>query len=179
MGLHAWRSSATVRQRIQEARPYLLIGSPPCTDRCALHVRLNHPRMDPGLVARRVQEAKVHLAFVLQLYQDQLDGGRHFLHEHPASATSWCEPAMLELLTRLGVNSVVGHMCRQGMQMPDPEGVVRPVLKPTRWASSAETVLETLAAKCPNNQYPWRPPTAPAYRPPGRQSHVPGSSVSP
>eukprot|EP00969_Alexandrium_andersonii_P216230 9550787-Alexandrium_andersonii.AAC.1 len=27
-------------------QPYLLIGSPPCTDWCGLNVHANHPRMD-------------------------------------------------------------------------------------------------------------------------------------
>ena len=29
------------------------------------------------------------LGFALEVYQMQLDAGRHFLHEHPASASSW------------------------------------------------------------------------------------------
>eukprot|EP00969_Alexandrium_andersonii_P104832 4625295-Alexandrium_andersonii.AAC.1 len=36
--------------------------------------------------------------------------GAHFLHEHPASASSRQEPAMVELLAQPGAGSVVGHM---------------------------------------------------------------------
>ncbi len=30
-----------------------------------------------------------HIDFVIELYYDQLAGGRYFLHEHPEHATSW------------------------------------------------------------------------------------------
>ena len=59
----------------------------------------------------------MHLEFVLRLYRKQLARGTHFLHEHPATADSWEEDPVQELLRQPGVNSVVGHMCRQGMQL--------------------------------------------------------------
>eukprot|EP00969_Alexandrium_andersonii_P366961 15469645-Alexandrium_andersonii.AAC.1 len=37
---------------VASRRPFPLIGSPPCTDRCGLNVHVNHPRMDPQEVAR-------------------------------------------------------------------------------------------------------------------------------
>ena len=40
-----------VRRRVARAKPYILIGSPPCTDWRAFNVRVNHPRMDPAVVA--------------------------------------------------------------------------------------------------------------------------------
>eukprot|EP00969_Alexandrium_andersonii_P056460 2489200-Alexandrium_andersonii.AAC.1 len=46
-----------------------------------------------------------------RLYEAQLDRGAHFLHEHPASATSWDTREMQELLSRPGVSSGIGHMC--------------------------------------------------------------------
>ena len=45
--------------------------------------------------AERVEELRLeaikHLHFVVSLYKLQLESGRHFLHEHPAGATSWTD----------------------------------------------------------------------------------------
>ena len=137
-------------KRIDAERPYLLVGSPPCTDWCALNVRLNHPRMDPAVVAERRRRARAHLHFVVKLYLKQLARGAHFLHEHPASADSWDDDIMKGLLNRPEVSMVAGHMCRQGMTQVTGDGRVLPVHKATRWASSAPEVLARLRRRCTN-----------------------------
>ena len=141
---------AEAERRIEQSQPYLLIGSPPCTDWSSFNIRLNHKRMDPREVADRRRRARVHLEFVAKLYLKQLARGAHFLHEHPASADSWETDVMIKVLSKPGVNSVVGHMCRQGMRIQAPDGRELPVRKPTRWASSAPEVLRRLGARCTN-----------------------------
>eukprot|EP00969_Alexandrium_andersonii_P212805 9396454-Alexandrium_andersonii.AAC.1 len=79
---------------------------------------MNHPRMDPVEVQDRMRRARVHLEFVVKLHPSQLESGARFLHEHPAWASSWQEPSMVELLAQPGVGCVVGHMCRFGMRAP-------------------------------------------------------------
>ena len=54
------------------------------------------------------------------------------MHEQPASADSWETDVMAEVLSKPGVSSVVGHMCRQGMRLRAPDGRDIPVRKPTR-----------------------------------------------
>ena len=39
------------------------------------------------------------------------------------------------------VKTVVGHMCQYGMESRDADGMMKPVLKPTRWMSTAGEVL--------------------------------------
>ena len=63
-------------RRIDREQPYLLVGSPPRTDWCALNARLNHPKMDPAIVAERRRRARAHLGFVVKLYLGQLARGR-------------------------------------------------------------------------------------------------------
>ena len=92
----------------------------------------------------------MHLEFVLRMYRKQLARGAHFLREHPAPAESWEEGPVQEFLAQPGVSTVVGHMCRQGMRLLAPDGEVRPVRKPTRWASSASEVLKRLGLRCTN-----------------------------
>jgi len=118
---------ARARRQVIEEKPFMLVGSPPCTDWCLLNVNCNHPKMAPEVRARRMVEARVHLRFCIELYKLQLRGGRHFLHEHPSSARSWQEREMKELRDDPRVGEVIGHMCQYGMAMKDKAGTTRPV----------------------------------------------------
>ena len=76
--------------------------------------------------------------------------GCHFLHEHPASADSWAADVMTGLVSRQGVQSRVGRMCRHGVELPTPDGQKRLIRKPTRGGSSAHAVLQSVALRCTN-----------------------------
>ena len=140
---------ARARRKIHEEKPFCVIGSPPCTDFCILNQNINHPKMDPDEVKRRMVEARLHLQFCIEIYQHQLDYGRHFLHEHPASATSWQEKLMLKLLSDERTYSVIGDMCQFGLTTTDAHGVVRPALKPTRFLTSCIAIANRLNRRCP------------------------------
>ena len=58
--------------RIREQRPYLVIGSPPCTAFSRLNDGWNYRRMDPAVVLRRNVEGRVLLEFAAQVYRLQL-----------------------------------------------------------------------------------------------------------
>ena len=134
--------------RIREQRPYLVIGSPPCTAFSRLNDGWNYRRMDPAVVLRRKVEGRVLLEFAAQVYRVQLAAGRHFLHEHPASASSWAEPCMQKLRSAHGVHEVVGDQCRFGLLSPGEQGKPGPAKKPTRFLSSAGCVLRALGQRC-------------------------------
>ena len=76
------------RKLFDDQQPALIIGSVVCTAFSALQA-MNEQRRDPEVVKRERIRAMVHLRFVCELYQMQLDEGRYFLHEHPSGATSW------------------------------------------------------------------------------------------
>ena len=80
---------ALARTMLEEQKPTWVVGSPPCTFFSAWNQGINHKRMDSKKVEALRREAVMHLHFVAGLYKLQIDGGRHFLHEHPATATSW------------------------------------------------------------------------------------------
>ena len=105
--------------------------------------------MEPEEVRRRIIQAKLHLEFCIELYEYQVKRGLHFLHEHPASATSWADDRVQELIQKLGIEPVIGHMCQYGMVHVDKSGKEWPVLKPTRWLSSSPALLRRLGRKCP------------------------------
>ena len=135
------------RDRIRAEKPFMVLGSPPCTWWSAL-MSLNIPKMDKGEAARREAEAGPPLHFACEIYQYQLDNGGHFLHEHPAGARSWSEDRVQRLLADPRVGSIIGHQCRYGQRAMADDGTMMPVRKATRWLSSAPEVLSRLGRKC-------------------------------
>ena len=99
-------------------------------------------------VRRRLKEARRHLQFCVLLYNDQLARGKDFLHEHPAGASSWREGCIEVLASKSNVSTTVGHMCRYDMTLDDGSGRKLPIMKPTRWMSSSEPMLQRLNSKC-------------------------------
>ena len=47
---------------------------------------MNYAHMDTSKAERMLDEGKLHLRFMVQIYSLQINAGRFFLHEHPASA---------------------------------------------------------------------------------------------
>ena len=77
---------AKARALIRAQAPYVLIGSP--MDFSAWQ-RLNRARSnDPEAMRRARVGSIVHLNFVAELYEEQIDVGRYFLYEHPLFADS-------------------------------------------------------------------------------------------
>ena len=54
------------RRRILKERPFLVVGSPPCTEFCSVQA-LNQDRFSEEERQWRRVEAKVHLGFALQI----------------------------------------------------------------------------------------------------------------
>ncbi len=76
------------RRLFREQKPLLLIGSPVCTAWSAWQ-RINKFLCKDQEKMRRLKvQAAVHLEFVVDLYRDQIERGRYFLHEHPMQASS-------------------------------------------------------------------------------------------
>ena len=77
----------------------------------------------------------------------QHEAGLYFLHEHPASATSWNTEPVRKIMKLHGVKRVIGHMCAFGMIQEDEKGKAL-IKKPTGFMSNCPGVLRRLAAKC-------------------------------
>jgi hypothetical protein len=138
-------------ERIRAEEPFLVVGSPPCTMFSRLQLNLNAKKMGKEVWEKRRREAEVLLVFAAVVYKLQVQAGRHFLHEHPAGATSWQHPAIVRLLAAPGVGAVVAHQCQFGLETSAAGGGRAPALKPTRFMSSARAVLEALSKKCPGD----------------------------
>ena len=133
---------------IEIEKPIWLIGSPPCTFFSAWNQGINHRRMDPQRVEELKVEAVRHLHFMASLYHLQLSEGRHFLHEHPAGATSWSDPWITRLLKHPKVSSLISDQCEYGLLTPDGNGEPTPAKKPTRWMSSSPFMVHRLSRRC-------------------------------
>jgi hypothetical protein len=105
---------ARCRRQLAKEKPYLVIGSPPCTQYTRLQ-NLNRNRVDPKERHRRQVEAKILLDFAVEVYRAQLARGARFLHEHPLATTSWEEPAVKELRAHPQVQEAVAHQCCFGL----------------------------------------------------------------
>ena len=77
----------------------------------------------------------------------QLGEGRHFIFEHPLTASSWRLPALRRLRLRAGVHETVVHQCMYGLESRDHEGVGL-AKKPTRFLCSSTAVRDCLALRC-------------------------------
>ena len=137
-----------IRERVRRDKPFLVVGSPPCTDWCYYNVNFNHKKMAPEELKRRLIEREVHLRFAAEIYCLQLAGGRRFLHEHPLGATSWKEQCIRALARVPGVGTVIGDQCQYGLKTVGQDGRPMPAKKPTRFLSSAPVVLEALSRRC-------------------------------
>ena len=80
----------------------------------------------------------------IDAYKRQLIMGRHFLHEHPVHASSWCMPEMRELMNDGRVHLVQGPMCHWRLASAgdgDEQGFVS---GKTRWATSSSRLAALL-----------------------------------
>ena len=107
-----------VRKLIRTTKPYVIIGSPPCTAFSPLQA-LNKGRRDKRIVDKELRAAKAHILFCLEVYQTQLDGMRHFVHEHPLRSSAWKMTEMKIFMMKPEVGVVEMQMCAFGMVATD------------------------------------------------------------
>ena len=133
-------------EMVRKYKPRLLIGSPMCKAFSIL-MNLNRRRMGKEKYEEMMRLAISHIEFSITLYREQLNNGRYFLHEHPATAGSWNLPCMKNLLEEKGVMRVVGDMCRFGMTSRDASGEGL-VMKPTGYMTNSPFIGEELGIRC-------------------------------
>jgi len=131
------------RDKLDRDEPGLVVGSPPCTKRSPW-AQVNDKIRDPETVRREKVEADLHLAFMAEIYETQARAGRYFLHEHPATATSWETPPLRCVLAMQGTETVIGDQCMYGQTALGGE----PVRKRTRWMSNSKLILAELGHRC-------------------------------
>eukprot|EP00972_Heterocapsa_arctica_P012085 1773168-Heterocapsa_arctica.AAC.1 len=72
-------------------------------------------KRDPEVVRRQLVEAEVHLICCCELYELQIRRGDYFVHEHPATATSWKCECVRRLMAIPGVIATIADQCQYGL----------------------------------------------------------------
>ena len=142
----------SVRQQvwrdIEREDSLILLGAPPCTAFSPMQ-NINQKHHIGEAWEKRRQEGMDLLIFATQCYWDQIERRMFFLHEHPATASSWNVDEVLELAAHPGVYVVTGDMCRWGMRVRDeiPEDQGQPYLvkKPTKWMTKSSSSSHQIA----------------------------------
>jgi hypothetical protein len=98
----------------------------------------------------KMKEAKNHVKVCIGLYKKQMSSGRLFLHEHPASASSWGMEEIVNVMKEHEVEAHVGNMCRFGMIMPVDDGVEKLVKEDTKFMSNSKEILKEVGLRCTN-----------------------------
>ncbi len=132
---------------LRQQKPLFVIGSPMCTRWCTWQ-KLNDIKRDARIVEEEKKLALIHLEFVAQIYQEQIDGDRFFLHEHPETAGSWSEKCIANVLQNKEVQRVVGDQCQYAQEVMYGTYHGQPVRKATGFMSNAPRLLEKLTKRC-------------------------------
>ena len=151
-------TSSQVKQEvavlIEKEDPLFLIGAPPCTVFSSMQNMKQRHNVGKAWEIK-YQQGLAHLEYAVQLYWEQISRGRFFLHEHPATATSWGLPIIKELERHPGVQVVTGDMCRWGMTLEKgttADETTRLVKKPTKWMTNSPILAKLLQSRC-NGQH--------------------------
>ena len=130
---------------IDETRPKLIIGSPMCTMFSPLQ-RMTEWTLEKQ---RRWKEDRRHLQFVAQVYRAQAVQGRWFLHEHPATASSWSLKEITDVLDLKDVEVAQGDQCMYGLKTWGKSGRdVKAARKSTKFMSNSAEIRRELSKRC-------------------------------
>ena len=100
------------RHNIAMSDPLIIFGAPPCTVFSSMQ-NINQKYHDTPEWHNKYEEGVSLLQFAVDVYWDQVARGKFFLHEHPATASSWDLPMIKELAEHPGVVIVMG-ICADG-----------------------------------------------------------------
>ena len=140
------------RHDISKSDPLIVLAAPPCTVFSSLQ-NINQRHHGTPEWEKKYQDGLTLLQFSADVCWDQISRGKFFLHEHPATASSWDLPMVRELAEHPGVVAVTGDMCRWGMRLVEErenQGIDQPVLvkKPTKWMTNCSLLATLLGVRC-------------------------------
>lgn len=142
-------SRAECLKAVQEKRPKWLNVSPPCTMYSALQQLFNLKKMTESQKQARFTEAHALLDFSMHLCYLQSSGGRFFLFEHPARASSWDRPSVKKALTLPNAYLIAFDQCRTGLVSPgdNPKPIKKRTVLMTN-APAVRSIFEPLQCQC-------------------------------
>ena len=130
-------------------RPMIVTGSP-CTAFSQYQNVSWYPKWE------KLQATKL-LHVAMDVYEEQIRGGRHFLHEHPLEASSCLDPRVMSLQKRKGVFTASSPVCcfpSEGRNEGRFEKCQQVVCKPTKWMTNSKALAQALDKRCSNSNEP-------------------------
>ena len=141
----AWRA-------LETDEPKLLVGSPRCTPFSRLWTVFGGP-WDPQKRHDLLKECEQHVRLCVQMYRFQMSCGRHFVHEHPFTSSSWEMKEVWELIEEPGVYFVEVDQCEAGAVLPSraDAAVEQPLQKHSGFLTSSPEIAKSLSKfRCRN-----------------------------
>ena len=108
-----------------------------------------NPFYEEQLRARREEHHNTHLTFVAVGYERQRREGRVGMVEHPWSSRAWKTKAFNQMQ---GFDTYI-DMCQYGLMLPNDEGEVLPVKKPTCLRVTSPVLHAALTRSCPGTHW--------------------------
>ena len=134
-------------QIIQDQKPLFLMLSPECMPYSNIQNLNMRTAEGKAKVERARRRGDVHLRFCVSLAEAQMSGGRYFVYEHPKSAASWENPAIVRLMGKTGVMRTELDQCEFGLVSKDEHGEA-PAMKPTSLLTNSVEVDRMMHRKC-------------------------------
>ena len=151
-----------IRKLVVESKPFIVIGAPP-RPMFSPTQNLRKKFRNQGKFEERLEVAKKHVKFCLELYKIQLKEGRHFVHKHPNCATSWLMPEVMALANMTGVMTTTGDTCAYGLKAQDEHGEAK-AQKRLRFLTSSPEVCKRISRQCTNRTESGRASVLPLTR---------------
>ena len=131
-------------QWIRQNRPQVVILSPPCT----AFSRLQSFNKWSAKREREFWIGSQLLKFAAAVAREQYQDGRHFIFEHPKSASSWQHKDMQALAKLDGVFEVIGDQCMFGLVTKSVAGKTMPAKKRTKFLTNIPEAKTELGVMC-------------------------------
>ena len=113
--------------------------SPPCTKFPTLqelNLAIHGPEWEAAFKIEKLKAVK-HIEFSMRIAKLQMSRGACFVFEHPARASSWELPAIIEVEKSEGVDTVIGDQCMYGLTTPNADRTaMAPAKKPAKFMSN-------------------------------------------
>ena len=133
-------------KKLREEEPDSVLLSPPCRLWSLLQELTAAKGEDfmERLMRLREEDHATILTFCAVVYEEQRRSGRDATLEHPWGSKAWKTKAFCKMK---GHDTYVDQ-CQYKLRLPDDEGVIRPVRKPTCFRTTGAVIRDRLWATC-------------------------------
>ena len=132
---------------LRDNPPDLLVLCPPCTHEGGWF-HLNASKLSAQELLKIKTESRMFIRFCMELFEQQVKGGKQAIFEHPLGAKTWSYPEVQRMCAKYF--PLKCHMCRFGLKLPSSTRYIR---KATQLLTSHEH-MKSLGLECPGKQDP-------------------------